>query len=493
MLALASLGLFKLASAAYAPDEITSLPGWDGDLPTKQYSGYLKGSNTSNLHYWFVESETNPESAPTVLWLNGGPGCSSLDGFFYEQGPFAIDKNDYSKLLPREYRWNRIANMVFLESPVGVGFSYSDNDDYKCDDDRTANEGRDAMADFFDKFPELKKNKFFITGESYGGVYVPTFAEAILKGEQDGSYTGAPLTGIAVGNGCTGTELGICGSGPQGTYYEWTYLLGTAFVSNDVKAAVNAECDWTAAAKNEPDALSAKCITLLNEASTQISHVNMYNIYGDCVSEMCAAADPAGAAYRSKIPAKEEIVAQDTLHGESRRLGRITPHGPDACIDSAAASGYLNRPDVMEAIHVRDPGNCWSVCSQARGWTYQSTRPNLPRDTYPFLVDNIQVLVYNGDWDACVPFTDNEGWTENMGFPVKTAWHPWTYTSTDGNENQVAGYAVEYDTNSGKTDDDAVKGSFEFITVRGGRHEVPETSPAQALNMLERLIANERF
>lgn len=486
----------QFAGAAHAPDRISSLPGWTGDLPTPQYSGYLAASNTSNLHYWFVESEEDPDNAPTVLWLNGGPGCSSLDGFFYENGPFEIDTSDYSKLVEREYRWNKVANMIFLEAPVGVGFSYSDDKDYKCDDDRTARENRAAVEDFFVKFPELKKNKFFITGESYGGVYVPTFAEEIVKGQLDGTYTGAKLTGIAVGNGCTGTELGICGSGPQGTYYEWTYLLGTSFVTMDLKEAINAECNWAAAKKNEPDALSVQCVSLLNEASTQIGHVNMYNIYGDCVSDSGCTKKDEGSEDRppmSKIPLRPDYVVREEATGESRRLGRITPHGPDACIDSAAASGYLNDPAVMEAIHVREPGYCWSVCGQQAGWSYKSTRPNLPRDTYPLLVQNIQVVIYNGDWDACVPFTDNEDWTENMGFPVRTAWHPWTYTSTSGAENQVAGYSVEYDISSGEVDDNSHSGSFEFITVRGGRHEVPETSPAQALQMLDNMFNNRRF
>ena len=69
---LVAAGLVSLGSAAYAPDEITSLPGWDAKLPSKQYSGYLSASNTSHLHYWFVASENDPENAPTVLWLNGG-------------------------------------------------------------------------------------------------------------------------------------------------------------------------------------------------------------------------------------------------------------------------------------------------------------------------------------------------------------------------------------------------------------------------------------
>ena len=239
-------------------------------------------------------------------------------------------------------------------------------------------------------------------GESYGGIYVPTLAEEIVKGQLDTTYTGAPLTGIAVGNGCSGSEIGICGSGPQGTFYEWSYLLQTGFVSRDLKYKIVNTCDWEAAAANTPNALSAACVALLNEASTQISHVNMYNIYGDCVSNMCGSADEAAAVtYRSKIPPKPEYVVTDSVSGESRRLQRITPHGPDACIDSAAASAYLNRADVQEAIHVRAPDGCWSVCSQQRGWNYQSTRPNLPRDTYPLLVKNIQVIVYNGDWDAC--------------------------------------------------------------------------------------------
>jgi carboxypeptidase C (cathepsin A) len=134
---------------------------------------------------------------------------------------------------------NTLANILYIESPVGVGFSYSDTKNYKCDDDRTAQESLGAIEVFYQMFPEFLKNKFFITGESYAGVYVPTLAEAILQAEAAGTYTGAALTGIAVGNGCSGTEVGICGSGPQGTYYEWSYLKQTSFVDPSLKACMN--------------------------------------------------------------------------------------------------------------------------------------------------------------------------------------------------------------------------------------------------------------
>jgi carboxypeptidase C (cathepsin A) len=71
--------------------------------------------------------------------------------------------------------------MLYIEAPVGVGFSYSESGNYKCDDDRTANENLAAVKSFFEMFPEYKQNKFFITGESYAGVYVPTLAEAIVN------------------------------------------------------------------------------------------------------------------------------------------------------------------------------------------------------------------------------------------------------------------------------------------------------------------------
>jgi carboxypeptidase C (cathepsin A) len=194
-------------------------------------------------------------------WLIG-PGCSSLDGFVYEQGPFAFS-HDGKTLTLRPYRWNLIANMVFIESPVGVGFSYSDDGNYKCDDDRTANEALHATMKFFEMFSEFKKNKFFITGESYAGIYVPTLAEAIVKSELEGSYTGAPLTGIAVGNGCSGTEVGICGNGPQGTFYEWSYLTQTPFVEPNLKTEINNNCNWTAAAANIEGKLSSFLLRML--------------------------------------------------------------------------------------------------------------------------------------------------------------------------------------------------------------------------------------
>ena len=138
----------KLASDGLTPDDflITSLPLYNGsfdDIPFKQYSGYmpLGDEDETAFFFWFVESQTNPRTDPLTLWLNGGPGSSSIAyGFWTEHGPFrlqedAVGVNNYN------YSWNQQANVIYVESPSGVGFSYSNiSSGYQCSDEKSAME-----------------------------------------------------------------------------------------------------------------------------------------------------------------------------------------------------------------------------------------------------------------------------------------------------------------------------------------------------------------
>jgi serine carboxypeptidase-like clade 1 len=201
-----------LTSVQALPDEdfVKTLPGY-GAPPTPQFSGFLNASAAepgTMLHYWFAAtSEPEWKTKPVVLWLNGGPGASSLLGMLQEQGPLIIDRS--GGLLDNPWAWTKIANLVALESPGGVGYSYCEamKTGGSCanTDISTAKAAHAALVDFFAKFPELSGNAFFITGESYAGVYCPTLAAEIVKGNEATGASGKKinLVGMAVGDPCT--------------------------------------------------------------------------------------------------------------------------------------------------------------------------------------------------------------------------------------------------------------------------------------------------
>jgi len=187
---------------AYGPDaladKIVELPGLS--TPLNQFSGYITLAGTQkHIHYWLVEADV--PDAPLVFWTNGGPGCSGLIGFMTEQGPFYPDTD--GNLIPNDYAWNKLANMVFLEQPVGVGFSYSDDaDDYHIGDDQAAQDNLATILGFLELFPEFAKTPLYLTSESYGGHYLPTWSAAIIDYNDglSGSAQRINFQGFAVGN-----------------------------------------------------------------------------------------------------------------------------------------------------------------------------------------------------------------------------------------------------------------------------------------------------
>jgi serine carboxypeptidase-like clade 1 len=111
-------------------------------------------------------------------------------------------------------------------------------------------------------------------------MYVPTLAEAIVSAQRAGTWTGPALAGIAVGNGCSGSEVGVCSQNDEFSYFRWEYLQQTAFISSSSKAAIASACNWTAA---EPSP-SPSCSAVLQHVARSISRINVYNVYGDCIS-----------------------------------------------------------------------------------------------------------------------------------------------------------------------------------------------------------------
>jgi len=212
----------------------------------------------------------------------------------------------------------------------------------------------------------------------------------------------------------------------------------------------------------------------------QVGDVNLYDIYADCIS--------GDEHVNTTNYRKKRRLSGDSLyyripgikHPELRRaMSRFSQliGGPDACIDGILAEQYLNNPAVRQAIHVANESVTgeWTICTGKIN--YEGNTASL-MPVYPTLIKNYRVLIFNGDADCCVPYTDNESWTESLGYPVKEGWRQWEVNS------QVAGYVTTYD---------AHPSQFSFLTVKGAGHMVPQYKPVQAFAMFQRFINNTPF
>ena len=255
------------APAAAAPGDalVTGLPGWAGPLPSAWFSGFLPVGGRKQLHYVFVEAETSPSTAPLLLWLNGGPGCSSLDGLMYEHGPLLVS-HDGTELVRNPHAWSTMANVLYLEAPAGVGFSYStDPQDYKgMGANQTSTDNLEALLAWFQLFPEYSRNRFYISGESYGGIYVPTLSDKVFR---SGKFP--QFAGFLVGNGAWGGACGeMCEGAPCDVSSGLQFLYGHGAVSDRLMRNISRTCGAA------PQ--SNTCRGLQMQAQQQSAGLNMY-------------------------------------------------------------------------------------------------------------------------------------------------------------------------------------------------------------------------
>jgi len=426
--------LLVTVGAQRPQDLITSLPLYDGPLGM-QYSGYININATTgkSLHYWFIQSFNQPATDPLVLWLNGGPGCSSMDGLFYEQGPihFSREGEDLNLHFNR-WTWTNISNMIFLEAPAGVGFSYSnDPADYSTNDQQTALDNYHFLQNWFKAFPKFAKNPFWISGESYAGIYVPMLANLV---SQDSTMN---FQGIMVGNGVTDYNYDAFALSLL------PFAYGHGLISSTIYQAIQQFCFGS-----KPD--QQKCQAAFNVVSEDFSDIDIYDVYGECFHQR-----PSPVLELTPFPA-----AELTQH-----VGVVPP-----CIDSNKAISYLNMQSVQQAIHVQ-PVN-WTICSDILNYT--STVNTVIPIYEKLMAGNFHILVYSGDTDGAVPFVGTTAWLASLNMTISGRdWEPWYYTSWDG--DQVGGFVTEYQ-------------GITFTTVRGSGHMVPQFRPEAAFNMFQRFV-----
>lgn len=404
------------------PGPVKYLPGY-GSTREKQYAGHLKVSNECNdkLFFWFFESKNWPPNDPLVIWLNGGPGSSSMVGMFAENGPYKI--NDDLTLRDNPYSWHKVANLLVVEQPAGTGLSFVENtDDPNCyvkNEQEATAQLLKGLEHFFELYPDYANNELYIFGESFAGRYIPMLAQAILALNSDAQKTIINLRGIGIGDGWVAPLL------QEATYGDYAYTHG-----------------------------------LINLPQKR----NVERLYRDCEIAV-KKSGPVASAESDKICNKIEEYIFHVSGGAN--IYDIREAGEYSFPNIA---NYLNQPKVREALHVSPLVGLWNDTSEKVANILERGEQNSCAQLFPELLKNIRVLIYNGVYDMDCNFMGTDTWLKSIEWPEGDEFNDSPRTPWIENEIILGHYRSV--------------GNLTQVLVNGAGHLVPMDQPETALKML---------
>lgn len=421
-------------------DQVSNLPGQNFNVDFAQYSGYVTVSEESGraLFYWLTEAVEDPASKPLVLWLNGGPGCSSIAyGMAEEIGPFHVNKDGKSVYL-NPYSWNTVANLLFLDAPAGVGYSYSNttSDILTNGDKRTAADSLQFLLNWLERFPQFKGRDFYIVGESYAGHYVPQLSQAIVRYNKEHVESPINLKGYMVGNALTDDYSDHVGV--------FQFMWAAGMISDQTYKKLNELCD-----KESFIHPSRECDQITDIAYQEMGNIDPYSIF----TPPCTA---SGLTKR--------------LLRRWHRVGHIG-QSYDPCTEQHSTI-YFNLPEVQNALHVfqSNTSRRWQTCSTVVNLNWKDS-PISVLDVHQELIKSgLRVWIFSGDTDAVIPVTSTRYSIDALKLPTVSPWRAWY------DDDQVGGWTQGYE-------------GLTFVTVRGAGHEVPLHKPKLALVLLKNYLA----
>lgn len=414
------------------------------------------------MHYMLFESENDPEKDPLIVWLNGGPGASSMFGAFTELGPYllsaaSLQTREYEEthiptLLDNPRSWTTLASLVVLNSPPPVGFSYCSaggpsGDGYSCGnwtDERTVKVNTAFIYGLLEKYPRYKTNAggMVMVGESYGGIYVPMLADEIAKGPFANQ-----LKGIGIGDGCIGNAPCVC-TKTCGRLFDIQFFYGHGQVSHSTYESIFSNCTMNELRDGNE---TADCKEVIQRVFEEVGGFYGYNLYDECEDFELWRYAPG----RKKPPSS----------------------GGYPCGGSRALRLWVNTSSVKENLHV-DPSAFFFLSDDGNDFNYAFTRDDTVGLMKTLAESGRRVLVYDGDSDPALNSFHAQNWTEGVGFPVRESWRAWTI---DGTQHAAAGHVVRYEHN------------FDFVTIRGAGHMVPTYKPDAAYTMIKSWLQNKDY
>ena len=307
----------------------------------------------------------------------------------------------------------------------------------------------------------MKNKDFYISGESYGGIYVPILAYKVLeynKGLDDSKKI--KLKGILVGNGVADWNYD---TDPATLDFAFTHHL----TSYETRLKYNEYCLM-------PDTYDeAKCNEIIDLIYNK--HLDRINIY-DYLRECKTPKNSNGEINKNSRYYKYAPWAFKHMKTSSFKESNDDEIGATPCFDDTNIENYFNRKDVQTALHVTAKRQ-WYVCSDLVSERYVSLDAGSIW-TYPILIkEGIRILVYSGDTDVIVPFNGNQQWIQNLKLEVEQPWRQWR---AFGDQDNVSGYVVKY------------KG-LTFCTIKGTGHMAPMWKPKESFYMFSKFLNEEEF
>ncbi|XP_030636847.1 putative serine carboxypeptidase CPVL [Chanos chanos] len=404
-----------------------------GPLPganVKSYSGYLTVNKTynSNLFFWFFPAQVRPETAPVLLWLQGGPGGTSMFGLFVEHGPYLVHKN--LTLGYRDFPWTSRYSVLYIDNPVGTGFSFTEDDrGFAQNQDDVGRDLYSALTQFLQIFTEFQSNEFYATGESYAGKYVPAIGYYIHKNNPTAKVK-INFRGVAIGDGLCDPEKML------GGYADFLYQTGLVdelqrqYVEQQTDAGVKLiqEERWLEAFELFDSLLNGDILPYPSFYQNATGCTNYFN-YLQCQ-------EPPDQEYFSQFVTLPAV--RHSIH-----VGNLTFH------DGVEVEKHLLQ-DVMKSI---------------KPWL-------------GILMDNYRVLIYSGQLDVIVAATLTERFLPTVNWSRADEYKsaprfPWRIQPSD---TEVAGYVRQV-------------GEFFQVIVRGGGHILPYDQPERSFDMIDRFLS----
>ncbi|XP_022777171.1 serine carboxypeptidase-like 44 [Durio zibethinus] len=437
-------------------DLISKLPG-QPDVSFRQFAGHIDVDEKAgrSLFYYFVEAEKDPMNQPLTIWLTGGPGCSSVGDAFASVGPF-ITTNNARGLQRNLLSWNKVSNLLFIDSPIGSGWSYSNtSSDYTNGDDSTNKNLFTFMLKWYEKYPDFKSRDLYLAGSSFAGHFVPNFANSLLDYNKQSKGLKFNVKGLALGNPMLRRKLDILA--------RFDFFFSRGMINSELHQQIVKECnaiDENNYFANIAVDWSAPCTQLMSKAplvafktdDPRAAEGKLFDVLRDhCDGNL------------------EDLKSGKEVTMVSYEVEMCLPLRPDF---------YFNQPEVQKAFH----GNrtnlsyAWSGCF-SDNFKYNESDKDL--DMLPalkmILQQSVPITIFSGDQDGIIPTMGTLNHLNKLAEELNIKLikdEAWKHENKDGGWKYIFGDLLTY------------------MTVKGANHHATFSRPSEALFIFTNFTIN---